>query len=476
MTEPQTSVARARRTVRPELIALALAATSLLALLLGLALGEREFDVWGGIGIPCLLLALTVPIILTREQRRGDGLGRLLALGLVARFVATYYRFLMEFRYYGFGDALTYHGIGAKTASMVWSGELPVSSLVPSGTSTDFIRNLTGLVEMFTAQSLVGAFMVYSWFAFLGIWAFLNAARRAVPNLNVRRYTLLLIFMPSMLFWSSAIGKDAWMVLWLGVFAAGAARILTRARGGIAIVVVSGVLAGLCRPHVVLLAVAALLITVVFAGGRNPVSRGVGGPRRIVLATLLVVGLTVALGSLTAIFPKAQPLSDPAGLTDLVSSASTKTSAGGSQIETSSPNAVYMYPVAMLSALYRPVLIEARNPPTLIAALEGTLLLGMTWVWRANIMAGLRQLRRTPYLMFATLYGSMFYVVWSSISNLGILARQRVQGLPFLLLLLAIQTRSEQGAQAVEEDAEDLANEPRELGRPTGVPDVPGTR
>ena len=449
-----------RRSRLPELIGLALTGGALFALLIGLALGQRSVDLWGTIVIPALLVAVTAPIVMACERRRDHDLGRLLVLGLIARFIATYLRYLMESGYYSYGDALGYHRFGSNTASQVWAGDLPINKLIPSGTSTAFIQNLTGLIETVTVQSAVGTFMAYSWMAFFGIWAFISAARRAIPNLHVRRYAILVIFMPSMSFWSSALGKDAWMVLWLGVFAAGAARMLTRARGGLAMVAVASVMAGVCRPHVALLVIGALLITMIFVGTRNPNKAGGGGPTRVIFAVLLVVGLTVAFGSLTAIFPRAQPLSDPTSVTGLVTRTQASTSIGGSQIESTSPNAVWAYPLAMASALYRPVLIEARNPPTLIAAIEGTLLLVLTIVWRRNIAAGLRQLRKTPYLMFTTLYGTMFYVVWSSISNLGILARQRVQGLPFLLLLLAIMTVQERADDDAESDAESDAEPP----------------
>ena len=234
----------------------------------------------------------------------------------------------------------------------------------------------------------------------------------------------------------------------------------------VTIIVVASVLAGFCRPHVVLLAIGALLITVVFVGTKGPTKRGGGGPRRVIFALLLILGLTVAFSSLTAIFPKAQPLNDPGSVVSLVSGTQVSTSIGGSQIETTSPNAVWNYPFAMLSALYRPLIIEARNPPTLIAALEGTVLLVLTILWRRNIAAGFRQLREAPYLMFATLYGTMFFVVWASISNLGILARQRVQGLPFMLLLLAIQTVQERSANDQLDATEADANEVVVSSRP----------
>ena len=439
--------ARPGHSAQPALVGFVLAGAGLLALLIGLSLGQNTLDLWGAVGIPVIIVSLMAPIVISRERRKPVDLGRLMVLGLVARFIATYVRYLMEAQYYRAGDALTYGSVGASTASQVWAGDLPASRLVPSGTATSFIRSLTGLVQLITVQSTAGAFVVYSFFSFLGIWAFINAARRALPDLHIRRYAMLVLFMPSMLFWASAIGKDAWMVMWLGLFAAGAARMLTRARGGVALVTLSALMGGVCRPHVMLLAIGALLMTVVFVGSRNARSAGRGGASRIVFTLLLVVGLTVAFSSLTVIFPKAEPLSDPGSVTGLVTQAANKTALGGSQIETTSPNAVWNYPFAMLSGLYRPLLIEARNPPTLIAALEGTALLVLTVLWRRNIVTGIRSFRRTPYLLFAALYASMFFVVWSSISNLGILARQRVQGLPFILLLLAVETAQERAAR-----------------------------
>ena len=469
-TRPATTdrPSRLGRAGLPELVGFALAASALLALLAGVALGQRSIDLWGAFGLPALLAAFTIPIIIRRERRRTDDLSNFLILGLVAKFIATYVRYLMELDYYRFGDALTYHSIGSTNAANVWAGDVPWTKLVPSGTNTVFIQNLTGLIETVTLRSGVGTFMFYSWLSFLGIWAFISAARRAIPNLHARRYAALVLFLPSMLFWSSALGKDAWMVLWLGVMAAGAARLLTRARGGLPMVLVAGLLAGVCRPNVALLALGALLITVVVGGMRGGSTNGRGGTRRVVFAMVLVVGVTVAFGSLTAIFPKAQPLSDPTSVTNLVVQTQGSTSIGGSQIETTSPNAVWTYPLSMASALYRPLLIEARNPPTLIAALEGTMLLVLTIVFRHNIVAGLRQMRKTPYLMFAALYGTMFYVVWGSISNLGILARQRVQGLPFIVLLLAVQTVQERQRAEADADAEIQGEPPAGRGRAGG--------
>src|SRR3954452_8409461 len=119
-TPRPTGRVRTRRSGVPELVGFALAVSALGAVLAGLVLGQRGLDLWGAIILPAFLVFVTAPIVLNRERRREDDLGRLLVLGLVARFTATYLRYLMEVGYDRFGDALAYHTIGAKTADQVW--------------------------------------------------------------------------------------------------------------------------------------------------------------------------------------------------------------------------------------------------------------------------------------------------------------------------------------------------------------------
>ena len=49
----------------------------------------------------------------------------------------------------------------------------------------------------------------------------------AIPDGNRRSYARLLFFLPSMLYWPSSIGKEAWMLFTLGLAAFGTARLLT---------------------------------------------------------------------------------------------------------------------------------------------------------------------------------------------------------------------------------------------------------
>src|SRR4029453_11431020 len=86
----------------------------------------------------------------------------------------------------------------------------------------------------------------------------------------------LLFFMPSMLYWPSSIGKEAWMLFTLGLAAFGTARVRTaRPWGGIALAGVALWLAAIVGAHVSGMVVLGLVVAYLFA--RPP--RRLGAPR-----------------------------------------------------------------------------------------------------------------------------------------------------------------------------------------------------
>lgn len=72
----------------------------------------------------------------------------------------------------------------------------------------------------------------------------------AVPDGNHLLYGKLVLLLPSLLFWPSALGKDAWMVLGIGATAYGAARLFTGRRGSLLWITAGAVACGLVRPHI----------------------------------------------------------------------------------------------------------------------------------------------------------------------------------------------------------------------------------
>ncbi len=435
------------------LVALAFAAV----IMGGLFLGYRDVDVWGAFVVPLLLFGVTAPAVLAGERRRASGLGNLFILGLALTFVASYVYYLITFHYYPGGDAGRYHDVGSSIAEDFWAGRLGVADLVPTGRGTEFIDQTTGVVEVVVGRSLLAAQMVFAWLKFLGVLLFIKAARRGVPGLLDGRYATMMLFMPSVLYWPSALGKDAWMLFMLGLTAYGASLVFDRRLHGWALAALGIYGCLLVRPHLALILAGALAVAYVTstrAGHRS----SLGPVARVLGAGVLIIGLSFALSATSDLLPTFSP-SDPLGTAgDALDSVQNRTSTGGSEFDAARANSVLTYPYAVITVLLRPLPFEASSLPTLLASLESLLLVGLFWKWRRNVAVAFGSLRTSAYMRFALLYAALFTFAWSSVSNLGIIARQRVQVLPFLLLLLAVGARStsassESEASAAESDA-----------------------
>jgi len=429
------------------LVVVAVSSVLLGCVAVGMAVGYREIDLWGAFGVPALLTLLTIPLIRHSERHRPAGLARLLYLGLILKFAGGFLRYLMVFELYEGGDSITYLTTGQAAAKAYWSGEVPFLSLFPSQRGTPFVGELSGLVQTVFGQSAMGSFMVFAWLSFLGTWAFIAAARRAIPNVEIRRYAMLVLFLPSMLFWPSTVGKDAWMVFTLGLFVLGAARVFTGARLGYTLIIVGTAGMAMVRPHLALLALGAFAVAFLVRSrsqaGRSPTAFPF---RRALGITVLIVAFTFTLSQASGVIPGF----GPDGSVDVATTLSTtaaRSSEGGAEIDVTRPNSPFDYPAAFFTVMFRPTLLEVKSTTSALAALESAVVLVLAVASRRRIIAGIRSAPREPYLLMAGLYTLAFAFAWSSLGNLGIIARQRVQVLPFLVLFFAILPSAVPGDQ-----------------------------
>ncbi|MGC8121073.1 hypothetical protein, partial [Marinobacter sp. VGCF2001] len=96
------------------------------------------------------------------------------------------------------GDALSYFRWGQN-----WAGELQVG--------TAGVVMISGILVNIFGLSLIGAFLVFNIFGQIGLlafWASLKAGVAGKPR-HIRALATLIVFLPSVSFWSSALGKDA---------------------------------------------------------------------------------------------------------------------------------------------------------------------------------------------------------------------------------------------------------------------------
>lgn len=397
-----------------------------------------------------VLVAITYPVVrwMARADRDPD-LVWVLMSGLFAHLfgaIAIYATIKVAFD--GVADANLYHGGGVsvfdgiRAGSTEWQLGETLEAFPPE---TERIGIIVGLLYVFTGPSVYAGFFAFSWFSYVGLVLMTRGLRWGMPNARHRRYEYIVMFLPSLLFWPGAIGKEAWMLLCLGFIAYGAGRILgpTPHFSGFVSVGVGITGATLIRPHVALVAAGALgvaLLASVLGGG----SRRHGGGRRslIMRVVLLVVVVVLGLSASASVVERFSGGGESVVTTESVlDEARDRTFVGGSKFVTQPISSPIDVPYAIVSVVMRPFPWEAVSVPGLMSALESVLFVWLAWSGRRGISHFLGNLWRRPYLVFAMTYSMAFIVAFSNISNAGLLARQRTQLFPLLLVIVVLSER-----------------------------------
>jgi hypothetical protein len=398
----------------------------------------RVEGIWAALFLCPILVAATAPTLARQSIRERDrSLFWLLLAALILKLLGSLVRYYVSFEVYGGAvDAVVYHDIGAGLAERFQAGDFDTG--LDSLSSTYFIAFFTGLIYTVIGPSVYAGFLLYSWLAFWGLYYFYRAFTIAVPDGNRSSYARLLFFLPSILYWPSSIGKEAWMLFALGMVAFGVSRTLTgRTVRGLVIAGFGLWLAALVRPHVA--GMAALGLAVAYMVGRTQRRPSPAGSLMKVAVTAAVIVLATILVTRTLAFLGEQGLDPEEGVTSILAQTSERTDRGGSSYAVPTPGfSPVRLPWATGTILFRPFLFEAHNLQALVTALESALLLILTIRRGRPILRAVRSFRRLPYVTFVIVYGGLFITAFSSIANFGILARERTQLLPFFLVLLAV--------------------------------------
>ncbi len=439
---PQAPAASRSEALAPALLVL------LVVYVFGLAFSMQHFsyDVWGAIALAPVLIVISVPLLVRATRREGaPGMTRLIVLALVLKLVGALARYAVAYGVYGgFADAASYHEAGKVLAPLYRSGNFAAEIAGPGSLGTRTIKGVTGFVYALIGPSQLAGFVFFSWLGFWGLYLFYRAFVLAVPRGDARRYALLVFLLPSMLFWPSSIGKEAIITLTLGATAYGAARLFARRRGGLLVMAVGLAGTALIRSHVAMAIFVAVSVGYVVRRSRGvspfaPVAKAIG------LAAL--AGISVAVLSQVKDDLGIESL-DVRSVQEQLATNQRNTTDGGSQFETTSDGSFASIPGSLVTILFRPWPFEASNLQNLIAALEGTLLAVLFFRSRRRLLAIPRQVRGHPYVVVVLVYTVLFAFAFSTFSNFGIVARQRVQLFPFVLVLLALPAAGQRRAPA----------------------------
>ena len=383
-------------------------------------------------------------LVSAARREPDEWFGRLIAFAFALKVIATGIRYAVLYLLYGgVGDAMGYSAYAEVLYKQWRSGQVVWD--VPDGgvTGTAFMRLVTTAAYTVVGPAPILGFLVFAVFAFWGAYFMYRAFRIALPEGDRKRYALLIFLLPSFLYWPSSIGKEAWLMFWIGLVALGGAKFYARQRG--AVLLLAGGLLGtaMVRPHF-----AALLVTGLAVG---QVFRPRGNQAIDIIPKIAGAALMIAVGFLVAGHSAAFLGIDEVNVETVqaeLETAGENTSQGGSEFEAVPWTSPLGLPASMVTVMLRPFPWEAHNAQVFLSALEGFFLLGLLVLSWKRILRLPGVIRRSPYVTFCLVYVLLFVWAFSGFSNFGILTRERVLVLPFFLVLAALPRAKDQSKDA----------------------------
>lgn len=381
------------------------------------------------LALAIFLFFVTIPIARKVAKAESDpSLHRLLmwAVGIHLLF-APLQIWVVDHVYHGISDYNRYVNQGAILARNFdhFNFSMAGTNVKPIGAGA--VSIVAGIVFGVIGVDKLAGFFAFGWFAFIGSVCFFRAYSVTFPEAPHKRYAKMIFFLPSLLFWTAGISKETVLYVSLGIAAYGAARIMASRPAGGVLMVLGTAIGVWVRPQDFLLFLAVVVVATLFRP-RNP-QRALSGIRRIAVMTL-----QIALVGLAAVV--AQHLAKSGSPVFNLSTVSQNNAGQGSTVAYSSSPAAF--PKDVYTVLFDPLPINAHGNGQRVAAFENTVIIVL-------ILTSLRRLRRLPraaiarpYVMASVIFALASCYAYAALGNLGLIDRERVLLLPFLLVPLAI--------------------------------------
>jgi hypothetical protein len=329
------------------------------------------------------------------------------------------------------------------------------------------VSRMTAPFALLSVDSVLGCTILVAWVSFGGVWRLYQVFVEEYPKLS-KELAIAFLFIPSVIFWGSGIMKDTytftaacWMtssvyglllkqrnILWNTIYAFFSAYVMIS-----------------MKPYVFVALLPGMLIWVVF----NRIQRIENTMLRITAAPAIgLVGIVGAAfifsqasgglgdyGSVDTIMEKAVATQE-----DLKRDAYKGNSFDIGTIDPSMGGMLSKAPVAIFAGLFRPTLLDVKNPLMLISAVENlVLMVFMIYIiFQVGLLSFIRLIVSKPMILFSFVYAIFFsFAVGLTTSNFGSLVRYKIPALPFFaasLYMIRYNRSVERFGEAEEETTE----------------------
>lgn len=272
--------------------------------------------------------------------------------------------------------------------------------------------------------SLLGVFWIFHIFGVIGLLAFDGALKEVTANKSrkIRRLATLIIFLPSVSFWSSAIGKDSLSFMAMGLALWAAMKLNRR----VVLMIIAVLVMLMVRPHIAGMMVIGLAGSMVFQRRTSIIQRMIFGAAALA-ATAVLVPLGLNYAGVGGDASSEDVMTYIEGRQD-------ENTEGGASVDIANMS----FPMKLFTYLFRPLPFEANSIFSLLASIDNMILM---YLFVAGIRAAMKKKLPIQFAdhnrIFLWIYCFLTWIVLAmTTANLGIAMRQKWMFAPMLIFLL----------------------------------------
>lgn len=334
-----------------------------------------------------------------------------------------------------------YEGDTFMYASKIFSyGDLP----------TYFIVRVAGFFSLFTLNSYYANALLFASLSFSGSWALFHAFHKLYPHLT-QKTAIIVLFIPSVVFWGSGILKDTITfaaVGWLFYAFSNIFLLKQTSTLNILLFIVSGAIILHIKIYIAFCLFPSLIILSIMNRNkkiRNKLVRVLIAPFLLVLAGVLAFQSVSYLGSINRLYSIDQFAHRAQVTAEWLRFVSNKQggsyySLGDTDDFTNAGLARNFIPAVWVT-LFRPYLWEVKNPVMLLSALESlaALFFFISILYKVGLLNVIKKTMTNPIILSFFIFSILFsFAIGASTYNFGSLVRYKIPMIPFFLMALLL--------------------------------------
>jgi len=383
--------------------------------------------------------------------------------GLLAKIVGGLFFAIVYTQYYGFGDTFRYFKDGIVLSDFFFSNpsdyfkvlfnsrefavgdyERLASQISFSHADEEwFMVKIVSFIALLGFQKFWATTIIFSVVSYLGSWSFFKFFLSNI-KISERLLALFILFIPSVLFWSSSILKDNITYTSLGVlvyvmsnfFFKNKRKVLT-----VVIILTMMYVSFFLKSYIITCFLPCFLISI-YIFYKNKINNFVA---RIILAPLILfVLIAIGVGSSFVLVNSSEKLQIDQLESRIKGFQGWHETLGGSyyslgKIDLTPTGILKKWPAALGVTFYGPKLWEIRNPAMALTALESFILLLLSIYILIKLRLSIVKLILKNHILILsfTFCASFGLIVGLTSYNYGALARYKIPCLPFFYFLVA---------------------------------------